>query len=67
MTVKDAVSVLKKADDIRICFNGNAIPLDKNDTLMMDAYGLYKVDDISASDGVYEIGIAMRPVKEGAA
>lgn len=66
MTVKEAVSVLKYAKEIRIAWNGNAIPFNKDDMLMMDAYGRYKVESINGDeDKVFEIEIAMRPVKEG--
>lgn len=67
MSVKEAVSVLKKAKSLCICYDGNAIPIDRNDSLMMDAYGKYLVDEIQAADdsGRYEIIIAMRPVKAG--
>ena len=66
MTVKEAVNVLKFAKEIRIAWNGNAIPFNKDDMLMMDAYGSYKVDSINADDEKnFEIEIAMRPVKEG--
>lgn len=34
---------------------------------MMDAYGKYIVDEIVSDEGIYEIGIAMRPVKAGEA
>lgn len=67
MNVKDAVKVLKRAKEIRICWNGNAIPFDKDDLLMMDAYGRYVVDEIAANGDIYEINIAMKPVKEDAA
>lgn len=67
MNVKQAVSVLKRAKEINLCWNGTAIPFDKDDLLMMDAYGAYLVDEIAAHDEVYEINIAMRPVKGGAA
>jgi hypothetical protein len=67
MNVKQAVSVLKRAKKINLCWNGNAIPFDKDDLLMMDAYGAYLVDEIAANDDIYEINIALRPVKGGAA
>lgn len=66
MTVKEAVNVLKYAKEINISWNGSSIPFDKDDMLMMDAYGRYKVEYINADEeNNYEIGIAMRPVKEG--
>lgn len=67
MNVKEAVKLLKRAKEVMIVWNGNAIPFDKDDLLMMDAYGNYAVDEIAATDDVYEVVIAMRPVKEGAA
>lgn len=67
MNVREAVKVLKRAKEIKIGWNGNAIDFDKDDLLMMDAYGGYTVDEIAACEEVYEINIAMRPVKEGVA
>lgn len=66
MTVREVVGVLKTAKEIALGYGGNAVPFDKNDALMMDAYGSYVVDEIRAEgDGYYEIGIAVRPIKEG--
>ena len=67
MNVREAVSVLKKAKQIMLAWCGNSIPFDKDDLLMMDAYGKYIVDEIAAHDDIYEITIAVQPVKEGAA
>ena len=68
MNVREAVSVLKNAKKIMLAWSGNTIPFDKDDLLMMDAYGRYIVDEIvSAGGGVYEVIIAVQPVKEGAA
>lgn len=68
MNVREAVSVLKRAKEIMLAWCGNSIPFDKDDLLMMDAYGKYIVDEIAATeDGIYEIVIAVHPVKEGAA
>lgn len=64
MTVKDAVKVLKHAKKIVLGYGANAVPFDRNDALMMDAYGDYLVDEIRADDGgYYEINIAMKPLK----
>lgn len=66
MTVKDTIKVLKHAKEIRLAYCDNAIRFDKNDALMMDAYGGYLVDEIrSAGEECYEVGIAMRPIKVG--
>lgn len=65
MTVRDAVKVLKTAKEIKLGYGENAITFDKNDPLMIDAYGDYVVDEICGDSACfYEIGIAMRPVKE---
>lgn len=67
MTVKEVVNVLKHAKTIVLGYDSNALPFDKNDPLMMDAYGGYLVDEIRADDdGYYEVNIAVRPIKEGA-
>lgn len=65
MTVKDVVKALKTAKKIVLGYGGNAVPFDKDDMLMMDAYGSYVVDEIRADDdGYYELNIAMRPIKD---
>lgn len=64
MTVKEATMVLKHAKKIVLGYGANAVPFDKNDALMMDAYGDYLVDEIRADeDGYYEVNIAVRPIK----
>lgn len=66
MTVKEIVSVLKTAKTIVIGYGANAVTFDKNDPLVLDAYGNYLVDSVSASDEeYYEVNICMRPVKVG--
>ena len=64
MTVRDAVNVLKHAKKIVLGYGANAVPFERSDALMMDAYGDYLVDEIRADDGgYYEINIAMKPLK----
>lgn len=66
MSVKEIVSVLKTAKKIVIGYGANAVPFDKDDPLVLDAYGDYVVDAVCAVDeDNYEINIAMRPVKVG--
>lgn len=66
MTVKEVVSILKTAKQIALSYGANAVPFDKDDSLVMDAYGGYIVDEIRTDDGkYYEVNIAMRPLKEG--
>lgn len=66
MTVKEVVGVLKTAKKIVLGYGANAVPFDKNDALMLDAYGNYVVDEIRADDdGYYEVSIAVKPIKEG--
>lgn len=67
MTVKEAAKVLKTAKTIMLGYGGNAIPFDKDDVLVVDAYGKYLIDEIKCTeDGYYELNIIMMPVKEGA-
>lgn len=67
MTVKEVIAVLKTAETIVLGYGANAVPFDKNDLLMVDAYGKYVVDEIRSDDGkYYEVNIAMMPIKEGA-
>lgn len=68
MTVKEVVSALKDAKTVVLGYGANAVPFDKDDLLMMDAYGNYVVFKIqSENGGYYEIEIAIRFVKEGEA
>lgn len=64
MTVKEVVKVLKHAKKIVLGYGANAVPFDKNDVLMMNAFGDYLVDEIRADDdGYYEVNIAVQPIK----
>lgn len=66
MTVKEVVGLLKTAKKIALAYGANAVPFDKNDMLMMDAYGKYVVEEIRCEgEDYYEVNIAMRPVKAG--
>ena len=69
MTVKEVVSVLKTAKTISLGWDGCALQFDKDNPLMLDAYGNYVVDSIQAvgddEDAYYEVNIAMKPVKVG--
>lgn len=67
MTVREVCAVLKTAKKIMLGYGGNAVSFDKDDLLMMDAYGGYIVDEIRVdADGYYEVNIAMNFIKEGA-
>ena len=71
MTVKEACGVLKYAKKIALGWGETAVPFDKDNMLMMEAYGDFVVDSIRAYDDIpdqdyYEINIAVRPVKAGA-
>lgn len=66
MTVKEAISVLKHAKTISLGYGDNTVPFDVGNPLSLDAFGQYVVDEIRGfEEGLYEINIAMRPVKEG--
>lgn len=66
MTVREIVGVLKRAKQITLGWDGNAIPLNKNDFLQMDAYGNYVVAEVVATErDCYELDLAVRLVKEG--
>lgn len=68
MTVKEAVSVLKRAKKIDLTWNGEAIHFDKDNALMVEAYSMYIVDEILAvEEEYYEVNIAMIPMKVGVA
>lgn len=68
MTVKEACSVLKIAKHIDLIWAGDAVAFHKDNTLMLEAYGNYVVEQINGGvgDESYEIYLAMMPVKAGA-
>lgn len=71
MTVKEAVKVLKRATKIELVWAGDALDFNKDNALMMEAYGNYVVDEITTGygtedDEIYEISVAMQPMKAGA-
>ena len=68
MNVREVCGLLKDAKAIMLGYAETAIPFNKNDVLMMDAYGQYAVEKIrSMGDEVYEIDLLLVPVKEGVA
>ena len=70
MTVKEAVGVLKHAKTIALGWGESAIQFDKDNLLMVEAYGNFVVDSIRSvgddAEGYYEVNIAVMPVKVGA-
>lgn len=70
MTVKEAVGVLKHAKTIALGWGESAIQFDKDNLLMVEAYGNFVVDSIRSvgadGEGYYEVNIAVMPVKVGA-
>jgi hypothetical protein len=68
MTVKEVVGLLKTAKTIALGYSETAVEFNKEDPLMMDAYGNYMVSSIHCTgDDYYEVNIAMRPVRKGEA
>ena len=68
MNVREVCGLLKDSKSIMLGYGDTAIPLDKNDCIMMDAFGGYAVEKIrSTGDEVYEVDLVLRPVKEGVA
>lgn len=67
MTVRDAVRVLPDDEKIQIAYAGIVYNLDRNDPLMLDAYGDYLIDRLQAFEInekiEYELVVALRPVK----
>lgn len=67
MNVREVCSLLKDAKVIMLGYADNSIRFDKNDMLMMDAYGKYAVERIKGiGEDEYEIDLLLVPVKEGA-
>lgn len=71
MTVKDFVAVVEKPSKLTIVWEGSLEQFDPDSVLHMSAYGDYKVASIGAFPDhdepnvmLYEIGIAMEPIKE---
>lgn len=68
MNVREVCSLLKDAKVIMLGYAETAIPFNKNDLLMMDAYGKYAVEKVrSLGEEEYEIDLLLVPVKEGVA
>lgn len=68
MNVREVCGLLKDAKAIVLGYGDRAVKFDKNDDLMVDAYGKYAVEKIrSVGEEEYEIDLLLRPVKEGAA
>lgn len=66
MTVKEVVRALTDAKVIDLVYGASSAKFDKTDPLMLDACGNYVVDEIFGfGEGVYEICVALRPVKAG--
>ncbi len=69
MTVKEAVQVLKNAKTIALGWGESAIQFDKDNLLMVEAYGNFVVDSIRSvgddAEAYYEVNIAVMPVKAG--
>lgn len=65
MNVREVCGLLKDAKAIMLGYGDTAIPLNKNDYFMMDAFGSYTVEKIrSTGEEVYEVDLLLRPVKE---
>lgn len=66
MTVREAVNALVGAKKLYISWDSSNRELDAEDTLMMDAFGMYRVKKIinSCELDCFEIHIAAQPVKE---
>lgn len=69
MTIKEVVGILKEAKTITLGWDGCAIQFDKDNPLMLEAYGNFVVNTIravgDADEGYFEVDIAMLPVKVG--
>ena len=66
MTVKEAVSVLTDAKVIDLVYGASSVKYDKNDPFMLDACGNFVVAELFGfGEGVYELAIALRPVRAG--
>ena len=67
MTVKDAIRVLPDDEKVQIAYAGIAYNLNKQDPLMLDAYGDYLIDRLQAFEIggkiEYELVLALRPMK----
>ena len=67
MTVKEAIRVLPNDEKIQIAYANIAYDIDRNDPLMLDAYGDYLIESLHAFEISgkieYELVIAMRPMK----
>ena len=64
MTVKELFEVTHHSVTIKICFNGNALTVDKDDLLIQDAFGSYVVEKIYAYEDELELDLKMQPVRK---
>ncbi|MCI9406161.1 MAG: hypothetical protein HFK04_04525 [Oscillospiraceae bacterium] len=66
MTIREAVSVLSNAKNIFIAWRGGIVEINPNDSLMMSAFGGYKVKEICNSweKDSFEIHVDAVPVRE---
>ena len=63
ITVKDIMSIIADAKEVRLGYDGVLIPFDHKDKIMGEAYGKYVVESLySLGEDCFEIKIAMRPV-----
>ena len=66
MTVKEVVSILADAKMVDLVYGQSSVKYDKNDPFMLDACGNFVVDELFGfGEGVYELVIALRPVRVG--
>lgn len=67
MTVREAVEIMTDAESFVLSWDGCVIPYNKNDELLCEAFGLYKVKGINRGGlpNSYELQIAAKPIKEG--
>ena len=66
MTVRKLYNALKDAKKIVLAYDGIIHPFDGTSVITMEAFGDYIVSEIRGGEkGVYELTLAMRPIREG--
>lgn len=64
VTVREALRLIPRMKEARLCWDGIVHRIDINDPLMLEAFGDYLVQEIvPCGNGEFEFNLAMRPIK----
>ena len=64
ITVKDVLTLLKPTDEISLAWGDSVVQFSAQNSLYVDAYGVYVVSGICAVDeNCFEVDLMMVPIK----